>query len=244
MYNYSNSYAQPTPYGMQIDLSSVMRRVYTWLALGLALGFGVAFAIGQYVNANPDNAAILYNPVVLIITIVAYMGIGIAFYPVVRRASISTGLLLYFVFTAVFGVLISSVFVVYTTVSIAQTFAVTAGMFGVMALIGYTTKIDLSRFRSILFMALIGILIASLVNIFLHLAILYWAITYIGIALFCGLTAYDMQWIKRQSASLSGVGGGSEVAVERVALIGAFHLFLDFVNLFLFLLRIFGRGRN
>jgi hypothetical protein len=138
--------------------------------------------------------------------------------------------------------MVSSIFVVYSTVSIEWTFLATAGMFGVMALIGYTTKLDLSRFGAILLLALIGILVASLVNFFLHSEALYWIVTYAGVAIFCGLTAYDMQWIKRQAASISG--SGSEVAIERVALIGAFHLFLDFVNLFLFLLRIFGRGRS
>jgi FtsH-binding integral membrane protein len=244
MYNYSNSYAQPTPYGLQLDLSAVMRRVYLWLALGLALGFGVAFAIGQWASAqiasgNTAGLTLIYNPVVYIIGIIAYIGIAFAFYPVVRRASISTGLLLYFIFTAVFGFMISSIFVVYSQTSIWETLLATAGMFGVMALIGYTTKIDLSRLGGILLLALIGILVASLINFFLASSVLYWIVTYAGIAIFCGLVAYDMQWIKRNAVSLTG--GASEVAVERVALIGAFHLFLDFVNLFLFLLRIFGR---
>ena len=244
MYNYSDSYAQPTPYGMQLDLSAVMRRVYLWLALGLALGFGVAFAIGQWASAqlasgNTAGLALIYNRVFYIVTIIAYIGIAFAFYPVVRRASITTGLLLYFIFTAVFGLMISSIFLVYSQSSIWETFLATAGMFGVMAIIGYTTKLDLSRLGSILLLALVGILVASIVNFFLASAALYWIVTYAGIAIFCGLTAYDMQWIKRQAVSMTGAGNA--VAVERVALIGAFHLFLDFVNLFMFLLRIFGR---
>lgn len=244
MYNYSNSYAPSAPYGYgyQLDLSAVMRRVYLWLALGLALGFGVAFAIGEYVAAQPQNAGVFYNPVVTIGALILYLVLGIGFYPIVRRVSLNTGMLLYFAFTVVFGFLISSIFVVYTPISIAQAFVTTALMFGVMAVIGFTTKIDLSRMGSILLLALIGILVASLVNFFLHSTMLYWIVTYAGVAIFCGLTAYDMQWIKRQAVSISASGG--EAAVGRVALIGAFHLFLDFVNLFLFLLRIFGRGRS
>jgi uncharacterized protein len=242
MYNYSDSYTQAQPYGYQLDLSAIMRRVYLWLALGLALGFGVAFAIGQYVSAQPQNEAVVYNPVVTIGAIILYFVLAFGFYPIVRRASLSVGLLLYFAFTAVFGFMISSIFVVYTPTSILQAFVATALMFGVMAVIGFTTKLDLSRLGTILLLALIGLLIATVVNFFLASGLLYWIVTYAGVVIFCGLTAYDMQWIKRQAVSLSG--SGNEVAVGRVALIGAFHLFLDFVNLFLFLLRIFGRGRN
>jgi FtsH-binding integral membrane protein len=245
---YPNSYAAGQPYAAGLDVGAIMRRVYLWLAMGLALGFGVAFALGRIAeNAIATNevsgaAAALFNPVALIIAMVAYLGIGIFFYPIVRRVSLSAGMVLYFAFTAVFGFLISDVFVVYSSSSIAAAFLVTAAMFGAMALIGYTTKADLSKIGSIAIMALIGLIVASLVNLFLHSAALYWVVTYAGVAIFCALTAYDVQWIRRQAVQLAG--SGDELAVGRVALIGAFHLFLDFVNLFLFLLRIFGRGRN
>ncbi|MGH2501404.1 MAG: Bax inhibitor-1/YccA family protein, partial [Ktedonobacterales bacterium] len=114
------------------------------------------------------------------------------------------------------------------------------GMFGAMALIGYTTKLDLSKLGTILLMALIGLIIAMVVNFFLANPILYWIVSIGGVVIFSGLTAYDTQWIKRQAMAV-GSSGNSDAA-HRIALIGAFHLFLDFVNLFLSLLRIFGRG--
>jgi FtsH-binding integral membrane protein len=242
---YPDSYAQSRPYGFQLDMPAIMRRVYLWLAMGLALGFGVAFALGQVVNselASGQSRAtlILYNPVVFFGSLIVYLVLGFAFYPIVRRASLATGLVLYFVFTAVFGFLISSVFVIYSSVSIAEAFVTTAAMFAVMAALGYTTRLDLSRIGSIALMALFGIIIASLVNLFLHNAVLYWVVTYVGVVVFCALTAYDMQWIKKQAVTFSQ--SADELAVNRIALIGAFHLFLDFVNLFLLLLRIFGRG--
>ena len=245
MYPYQGSYADARPYGAQLDVSEIMRRVYTLLALGLALGFGVAFALGQVALTainNRDTTNILFNPIVYIVALLAYLAIGFGFYPLVRRFSLTAGTLLYFVFTAVFGFLIASIFVVYTTASIWEAFVATAVMFGAMALIGYTTKLDLSRFGAILFMALIGLIIASLVNLFIHAAILYWVVTYAGVLIFCGLTAYDVQWIKKQAVAVAGTG--DELTVGRVALLGAFRLFLDFINLFLFLLRILGGRRS
>jgi FtsH-binding integral membrane protein len=135
-------------------------------------------------------------------------------------------------------VTLSIIFAVYTTASIAGTFFVTAGMFGAMAAIGWITKRDLSSLGSILFMALIGLILASIVNIFVANEALYWIITYAGVAIFCGLTAYDMQKIKKIQES--GVDAYSEQG-KKAAVMGALALYLDFINLFLFLLRIFGR---
>jgi uncharacterized protein len=242
---YPNSYAPSGAYGFQLDLPAVMRRVYLWLTMGLALGFGIAYAVGQvalseFHSGQPLDSLFLFNPAVVIITMVAYLALGLGFYPIVRRVSLNTGLVLYFAFTAVFGFLIADIFVVYSTASIWSAFLVTGLMFGAMTLIGYTTRMDLSRLGSIMIMALIGLIIASVVNLFLHNDILYWLVTFAGVVIFCALTAYDTQWIKKQAVSFASFGG--EQAVGRIALIGAFHLFLDFVNLFLFLLRIFGRG--
>lgn len=242
---YPDSYAPSGAYGFQLDLPAVMRRVYLWLTMGIALGFGVAYAVGQValserLSGQPIATVFLFNPAVIIITMIAYLALGLGFYPIVQRVSLNTGLLLYFAFTAVFGFLIADIFVVYTPASIWSAFLVTALMFGAMTLIGYTTQMDLSRMGSIMIMALIGLIIASIVNLFLHSAILYWVVTYAGVIVFCALTAYDTQWIKKRAVSFASYGG--EQAVGRIALIGAFHLFLDFVNLFLFLLRIFGRG--
>jgi FtsH-binding integral membrane protein len=244
MYPYQGSYADARPYGAQLDVSEIMRRVYTLLALGLALGFGVAFALGQMALTATNNGtgSILFSPLAVIVALLAYLGIGFGFYPLVRRISLTAGTLLYFVFTVVFGFLIADIFVIYTPASIAAAFVTTAVMFGAMALIGYTTKLDLSRFGAILFMALIGLIIASLVNLFVASSALYWVVTYAGVLIFCGLTAYDVQWIKKQAVAVAGTG--DELTVGRVALLGAFRLFLDFINLFLFLLRILGGRRS
>ena len=141
-------------------------------------------------------------------------------------------------YSALMGLTLSSIFLAYTEASIASTFFITGGMFGVMSLIGYVTKRDLTAMGNILFMALIGFLLASIVNIFLQSAAVYWILTYLGIAIFVGLTVYDTQKIKRLAA---GVNNSTDA--QRVAIIGALMLYLDFINLFLLLLRVFGNRR-
>ncbi|HEX6797000.1 MAG TPA: Bax inhibitor-1/YccA family protein [Ktedonobacterales bacterium] len=236
----------PATWGARaLDLGAIMRQVYFWLAAGLVLGFGVAFALGrELLREGPDGplVTLVANPIVWIGAIVVYLGIGFAFTPIVRRASVSLGALLYLLFTVVFGLMISTIFLQYDVASILAAFAVTAGMFAVMSVIGFVTKADLSKLGMILLLALIGLIIASVVNIFLANSTLYWIVTYAGVLIFCGLTAYDTQWIKRAAAQASA--SGSAQTETRIALIGAFRLFLDFVNLFLFILRIFGGGRS
>ncbi|HET9110522.1 MAG TPA: Bax inhibitor-1/YccA family protein [Ktedonobacterales bacterium] len=247
MYPYNQGYsgaATPGMYASQVDFSAIMRQVYLWLAVGLLLGFGVALGLGQALaTGQPLVTQLMQNPIVVFGSIILYIVLGLAFYPIVRRVSAAVGAVLYLAFTALFGFMISSIFVVYTAQSIWTAFLTTAAMFGAMSLIGYTTRLDLSKLGAVLFMALIGLIIASVVNFFLHSAMLYWIVSIAGVVIFSGLTAYDTQWIKRQALSLGGsYGAGSEMA-QRVALLGAFRLFLDFVNLFLSLLRIFGRQR-
>ena len=139
----------------------------------------------------------------------------------------------------------AAIFVVYTSASIAGTFFITATMFALMTLIGFTTQLDLSRIGSVLLMALIGIIVASVVNFFLHSATLYWIISLVGVVLFSALTAYDTQWVKRNAYQLASSYGAmqDEAVISRIALIGAFRLFLDFVNLFFSLLRLLGARR-
>ncbi len=221
-----------------------MRQVYFWLAAGLVIGFGVAFALGHEVAREGPSGplvALLFNPVVWIGTIVVYLVLGFGFGPIIRRASVGLGAVLYLLFTAIFGLMISTIFLQFDVTSIFAAFAVTAGMFGVMSVIGFVTRADLSKFGMILLLALIGLIIASVVNIFWNNGALYWIVTYAGVLIFCGLTAYDTQWIKRAAAQ-AGVSGSPQTE-GRIALLGAFRLFLDFVNLFLFILRILG-GRG
>ncbi len=244
------------PYGAQsreayasaVDLSEVLRQVYLWLGIGLLISFGVALALGQQLLAkSPAVLALYQNPFVVFGSIIVYIAVGFAFFPVVRRANVGVGAALFIVFAALFGFMIASIFAYYTAGSIASTFLVTALMFVLMTLIGYTTRLDLSKLWTVFLLALLGVIIASVVNIFLHSTTLYWIITVVAILVFTGLIAFDTQWIKRQALALSTSAGmataSQDEVVHRVALLGAFKLFLDFVNLFLYLLRIFGRNR-
>ncbi|MBF6590694.1 MAG: Bax inhibitor-1/YccA family protein [Ktedonobacterales bacterium] len=242
--------ARAVPYSTGLDMRAIMRQVYLWLTLGLAVGFGVSFALGQVAsNAIATGEAtasslILFNPIVSIIALVAYLALGFTFYPVVRRVSPAVGAVLYLLFAAVFGFLISTIWLQYKSGTIVSAFVTTAAMFGIMSIVGYTTKLDLSKLGSILFMALLGIIIASVVNLFLRSPAIYWLVTYASVVIFSGLIAYDTQWISKNAASIARTGDSQ--AAARIALVGAFRLFLDFINLFLSLLRIFGglNGRN
>lgn len=250
---YSNSNVEAQPVGL--DLSAVMRQVYIWMAFGLLVAFGVAYAVGNSalqvlnsytgVRVNPANISPLFNPVVMIGSLIAYFVLAFALQPIVMRARPMIGAACYLLFTAVFGFLMSTIFLTFQQGTIAAAFIASAGMFGAMSIFGYTTKIDLSQFRNVLFMALIGLIIASFVNVLFFSggnSLLYWLVNYAGVVIFVGLTAYDTQWIKNYAGRVS-TSGDADMG-QRVALVGAFHLFLDFVNLFLFLLNILGGRRR
>jgi FtsH-binding integral membrane protein len=241
---------------MGLSMSSIMRQVYLWLMAGLLVAFGIAFILGAPVRdllnvalsgdataaqlAQLERAIAsspLLNPVLSIGALIAYFILAFALQPIIMRANTTVGAAFYFLFTALFGYMLGGILLAYQIGDIMAAFIATAGMFGVMSFLGYTTKIDLSRFGSIFLMALIGLLIASIVNIFLRSPAVTWIITYAGVLIFAGLTAYDTQWIKNNAAAVAQTG--DQTGAQRIALIGAFHLFLDFVNLFLFLLRIF-----
>jgi hypothetical protein len=153
----------------------------------------------------------------------------------------SSGLtLLFLAFSAVMGMSLSYIFIIYASATLTQVFLITAGMFGTMAVLGYRTQTDLTKFGSLLYMALIGIILASVVNWFMGSSGLDYIISVLGVLIFTGLTAYDTQKLKRIGA---GVEYGSEAA-SKLAIIGATSLYLNFINLFLFLLRLFGGRRN
>jgi len=142
----------------------------------------------------------------------------------------------FMVYSILNGLTMSVIFLVYTSSSISTTFLITAGTFGAMSLYGYYTKKDLTSIGNMAMMALIGIIIASIVNIFLQNEMMYWIISYLGVAVFVGLTAYDTQKLKE----IGSRGFANEEGMEKIAILGALTLYLDFINLFLFLLRIFG----
>jgi uncharacterized protein len=233
----------------QLNLADIMRRVYLWVCAGLIVCFGVSSFVGQIIlgyvhkGENPTLGAFFTSPIVYIGSIVLYFVVAFTLYPVIQRASLAVGALMYLLFTALFGFVLSTIFTYYSIGSIATAFVTAAAMFGIMSIIGFTTKVDLSKFGPILFMALIGIIVGTLVNIFFlpNALWLYWGLTYLGVIVFAGLVAYDTQWIARNAASIAATGDAT--AASKISLIGAFRLFMDFVNLFLYLLRIFGRSR-
>ena len=219
------------------DERGFMNTVFGWMAIGLSITGAVAWyfassgAIALLFNEaggmNLLGWMVMLGPLAFILA----MNFGL------QRMSASTLTLLFVAFSAVMGASLSSIFLVYTGSSITQVFGITACTFLVMAIVGYTTSTDLSRFGSLLFMALIGMLIAMLVNWFLASSALEYLISVAGVLIFTGLIAYDTQKLKRIAA---GVEYGSETG-RKLALLGATSLYLDFINLFLFLLRLLGR---
>lgn len=180
-----------------------------------------------------ENSAILW------ITIIAQLGLVIWLTARLHAMSMTKATILFILYSVLMGVTMSSIFMVYTMSSIASTFFITAGTFLVMSIIGYTTRIDLSRIGSILFMALIGLIIASVVNIFMHSETLHWIVSYAGVLIFVGLVAYDTQKIKVMVQQY----GTADENGHKLALMTALTLYLDFINLFLHLLRILGDRR-
>ncbi len=170
--------------------------------------------------------------------------IGLVFYLAARIESLqpSTATWLFIAYSIMNGVTLSVLFLMYSGASIASTFLITAAMFGAMAVYGLVTKRDLSGMGSFMFMGLIGVLLASVVNIFLQSSSLYWAISVIGVFVFVGLTAYDVQKIKQIGEQ--GIMEQGETAIHRGAIMGALALYLDFINLFILLLRFFGGSRD
>ena len=169
--------------------------------------------------------------------IIAEFGLVLAISAAINKLSLTTATMLFVLYSVINGATLSFIFAIYTMSSIASVFFITAGTFAVMAFIGYTTKKDLTSMGKILLMALIGIIIATVVNIFLKSTGLEMIVSYLGVLIFVGLTAYDSQKIKQMLLMAPDAGEGA----QKLALLGALSLYLDFVNLFIYLLRIFGR---
>jgi FtsH-binding integral membrane protein len=212
---------------------SFLQRVFGWMTAGLLLTAGVAGLIGSSDGLLTD---VTDNPVLLIVIFVVEIALVVAISAFAERLSTPVVAGLFFLYAALNGVVFAFIFELYTAQSIFTAFLVTAGMFGAMAVWGYATHRDLSGMGSILFMALIGLIIATVVNAFVASSGLYWITTYAGVVIFAGLTAYDMQKLKRY-----GEAGGDS---ERTAIRGALSLYLDFINLFLYMLRLFGQARR
>ena len=220
----------------QIDegLRSFMLKVYNYMGLGLALTGAVAFfvstspALMQAIFGTPLQWLVMLSPFAFILV----LSFGI------NRLRPATAQLLFLAFAGVMGLSLSSIFIVYTGTSVARVFFITASVFGAMSLYGYTTKKSLASWGSFLFMGLIGILIAMVVNIFLASSALHFIISVVGVLIFTGLTAYDTQQIKHQYYE-----GDTAVIAEKKAIMGALRLYLDFINLFIMLMHLLGQNR-
>ncbi len=219
---------------MSAAFPALMRKVYVWMSLALVLtgvtAYGVATSPGV-LNAIFTNQILFWG--LVIAEFVLVIGISAA----IHKLSLTTATLMFVLYSVINGAVLSSIFLIYTMSSIASVFFITAGTFAVMAFIGYTTKKDLTSMGKILFMALIGIIIATIVNIFLKSSGLEMIVSYLGVLIFVGLTAYDSQKIKNMLLMAPDAGEGA----QKLALLGALTLYLDFINLFIYLLRIFGR---
>lgn len=220
---------------LSLAFPALMRKVYVWMTLALVLtgitAYGVASSPGLMMT-------IFQTPAIMWGLIIAELAIVTAISAAINRLSLTTATLLFVLYSVLNGATFSLIFAVYTMSSIANVFFITAGTFGVMAAYGYFTKRDLSSWGKLLLMALIGLIIATLVNVFLVKSSGFDLIlSYAGVLIFVGLTAYDTQKIKQMLAMQTDMGEGA----QKVALLGALSLYLDFINLFLYLLRIFGR---
>ena len=215
-------------------LRSYMLKVYNYMASGLALTGIVAYGVA---DTPVVMNAIFGTPLIWVVMLAP---LGIVFFLSAKIGTMSAGAAqtTFWVFAVLMGMSLASIFIVYTGTSIARVFFITASLFGAMSLYGYTTKRSLAGWGSFLFMGLIGIIIASIVNWFLASSALEFAISVIGVLVFVGLTAYDTQRIKEMY-----VQSDSTAVMSKKAIMGALRLYLDFINLFIMLLRLFG-GRN
>ena len=220
------------------EVSTVfLAKVFNWMAVGLGLTGVTAFVTSQTVLAR----MVMGTPLVFVLMI-AVIGLPIYLQVRINKLSASKATGFFVAYSVVMGMFLSSIFLMYTATSIAATFFITSGMFGAMAVYGLVTKRDLSGMGSFMFMGLIGIILASIVNMFLHSSALHWTISVIGVLVFVGLTAYDVQRIKKIGEQ--GIMEQGESAIRKGAIIGALALYLDFINLFLMILRFVGVTRD
>nr|AOE07819.1 membrane protein [uncultured bacterium] len=213
-----------------------MQKIYLWMTFALTLTGFVAYRTTQsefLLELIFSSSFGLIGLILVELALVFWIMSGI------QRMSSNMAIGLFLLYSVLNGMTLSVLLIVFTGASVASTFFITAGMFGAMSIYGYTTKQDLSSWGNLLFMALIGLILASVVNIFLQSSGLYWLISYIGVLVFVGLTAYDTQKIKQLAAQ---VIVQSEVG-RKVAILGALTLYLDFINMFIFMLRILGNRR-
>ena len=215
----------------------LMRKVYLWMTLALVITGFTAYYVA---SSETLMMAFLSNQILFWGLVIGELVLVFALSAAINKLSLTTATLMFVLYSVINGATLSFIFMVYTASSITNVFLITAGTFAAMALFGYFTKTDLTSWGKILMMALIGIIIATIVNIFTKSEGLAVILNYLGVLVFVGLTAYDSQKIKQMLMMAPDAGE----AAQKVALLGALSLYLDFINLFIYLLRIFGSRRD
>ena len=229
-----NAYAQSQSSAIDAGLREYMMKVYNYMTSGLAISGLVAWGFSK----SPALMGAIYGTALQWVVMLAPLGFIFFLGARLQKMSLSAAQMTFWAFAAVMGMSLSYIFIVFTGVSIVRVFLITCSTFAAMSIYGYTTKRDLTKLGSFLMMGLIGIIIASLVNIFMKSSMMYFVISILGVLIFVGLTAYDTQKIKNMYA----VSDTGEVMGKK-AVMGALTLYLDFINLFIMLLRLFGQRR-
>lgn len=224
-------------WNVSLVFPTLMRKVYIWMTLALVITAVTAYGVA---TSPALMTTIFTNKILFWGLIIAELALVWGISGAINRLSLATATLMFIAYSVINGATLSVIFAAFSTTAIVKTFIVTAGTFGAMSLVGYFTKKDLTSMGKLLFMALIGIIIATIVNMFIASSGLDLIISYLGVLIFVGLTAYDTQKIKHM---LSMAPDASE-QMQKYALLGSLTLYLDFINLFLYLLRIFGSNRN
>jgi uncharacterized protein len=234
---------QMQPQSRAVDVEryeSEIQVVFSQVYLLMTLGLVVTAIVAAWVSVTPAMLKFIFSsPWVWIGLMVIQLVLVVALSAAITRLSTGVAVALFLLYAALLGVSLSAILLYYTQASITTTFLITAGTFGVMSIFGFVTKRDLTKLGSLMIMLLIGFILGSLLNIFLRSSAFYWILTYVGVGIFVGLIAYDTQKIKQMAAA----GLNNEKGRGSIVVIGALKLYLDFINLFLLLLRIFGRQR-
>lgn len=233
-YGMSGDYAGPRDPAQARRLAAFFNSVYAWMAAGL----GVTAVVAKLVSTRLDLVQAM-RPLFIII-LIAQLALVWGLSRAALKMQPAVASVLFMIYAAINGLLLSAIFLVYPLATLGAALAITGGTFAATSLWGYFTKADLSRLGSVLFMALIGLVIASIVNFFLHSSGLNWLISYAGVLIFVGLTAYDTQRLREMAISLDADGA----MLARVSILGALTLYLDFLNLFIFILQIMGNQRQ
>ena len=224
-------------WNVSLAFPALILKVYIWMTLALVITAVTAYGVA---TSPALMTTIFTNKILFFGLIIAELALVWGISGAINRLSLATATLMFIAYSVINGATLSVIFAAFSTTAIVKTFVVTAGTFGTMSLVGYFTKKDLTSMGKLLFMALIGIIIATIVNMFIASSGLDLIISYLGVLIFVGLTAYDTQKIKHM---LSMAPDASE-QMQKYALLGSLTLYLDFINLFLYLLRIFGSNRN